>query len=112
MKAALQVGLSGWSFGETKAGEKITVKNLQVQDVGIVNGTTTVYLKARHPLPENERLPAVLGKRDDQVQRTAATERVLHRRESDLRLDQDRKPRGAGRQLERTCRTGSTARRK
>jgi hypothetical protein len=46
MKAALQVGLSGWSFGKTKGGEKITVKNLQVLDVAIVNGTTTVFLKA------------------------------------------------------------------
>jgi hypothetical protein len=46
MKAALQVGLSGWSFGKTKDGEKITVKNLQVLDVAIENGITTVFLKA------------------------------------------------------------------
>ena len=46
MKAALQVGLSGWSFSQSQGGEKITVKNLQVQDVAIENGTTTVHLKA------------------------------------------------------------------
>jgi hypothetical protein len=45
MKTALQVGLSGWSLSKTKNGEKITVKNLQVLDVAIVDGVTTVLLK-------------------------------------------------------------------
>ena len=45
MKAALQVGIAGWSFGQSQSGGKITVKNLEVQDVAIENGVTTVHLK-------------------------------------------------------------------
>ena len=46
MKAALQAGLAGWSFGKSKDGEKITVKDIRVQDVSIENGITTLHLKA------------------------------------------------------------------
>ena len=45
MKAALQVGIAGWSFGQSQSGGKITVKNLEVQDVAIENGVTRVHLK-------------------------------------------------------------------
>ena len=46
MKVALQAGLAGWSFGKLKNGEKITVKDIRVQDVNIENGITTLHLKA------------------------------------------------------------------
>jgi hypothetical protein len=46
MKAALQYGLAGWSFSKSSGGEKITVKNLAVQDVTIEDGITRVHLKA------------------------------------------------------------------
>jgi hypothetical protein len=46
MKVALQAGMAGWSFGKSKDGEKITVKDIRVQDVSIENGITTLHLKA------------------------------------------------------------------
>jgi hemolysin type calcium-binding protein len=46
MKAALQVGLNGWSMSKLKDGEKITIKDIRVQDVSIENGITTLHLKA------------------------------------------------------------------
>ena len=76
MQAALQIGLSGWSFSQSQDGGKITVKNLAVQDVTIENGITTVSPEGEHPLSEDDRVPAVLGERDDRVQRAAAVERA------------------------------------
>lgn len=46
MRAALQIGLAGQSFSQNNGGEKVTVKNLAVQDVVIENGITRVHLKA------------------------------------------------------------------
>jgi hypothetical protein len=46
LKAALQMGLSGVSFSRSEGGEKVTVKNIQVEDVAIENGVTRLYLKA------------------------------------------------------------------
>jgi len=46
MKAALQIGLVGRSFSQTNGGEKVTVKNLEVQDVVTENGVMRVHLKA------------------------------------------------------------------
>ena len=47
MKAALQVGLASWSFSQSQGGGKMTVNNLEVQDVAIENGVTTVHLKGK-----------------------------------------------------------------
>jgi Ca2+-binding RTX toxin-like protein len=47
LKAVLQMGLGGWSFSQSQSGGKVTVSNLQVQDVTIENGITTVHLKGK-----------------------------------------------------------------
>jgi hypothetical protein len=47
MRAALQVGLAGWSFSRSQGGGKVTVSSLEVQDVTIENGVTTVHLKGK-----------------------------------------------------------------
>lgn len=47
MKAALQIGLTGMSFSQSQSGGKVTVNHLEVQDVRIENGVTTIDLKAK-----------------------------------------------------------------
>lgn len=46
LRAALQAGLAGRSFSESHNGEKVTVSHIEVVDVSIVNGVTTLTLKA------------------------------------------------------------------
>jgi hypothetical protein len=47
MKTALQVGLAGQSFSQSQGGGKVTVSNLEVENVTIENGITTVHLKGK-----------------------------------------------------------------
>ena len=47
MKQVLQVALAGQSFSQSNNGETITVDHLNVQDVQIVNGVTTVTVTAK-----------------------------------------------------------------
>ena len=47
MKTALQIGLAGRSFSQSQNGEKVTISNIEVQSVSIVNGITTLHLKAK-----------------------------------------------------------------
>jgi hypothetical protein len=47
LKSALQTGLVGRSFSQSDNGEKVTVSHLEIQNVTIENGITTLHLKAR-----------------------------------------------------------------
>lgn len=47
MKSALQMGLTGKSFSQSKNGEKVTISNIEVESVTIENGVTTLHLKAK-----------------------------------------------------------------
>ena len=47
MKQVLQTAMAGQSFSQSHGGETITVDHMNVQDVQIVNGVTTVTLTAK-----------------------------------------------------------------
>lgn len=47
LKMALQIALTGKKFSKAHNGEKITVSHLQVQAVSVVDGVTTVSIKAK-----------------------------------------------------------------